>query len=57
MDIYGHRDENKRIMRTKAGLKKMARDRKHGRHKRKHNINQRNRKQKQSTKDAIEHKE
>ena len=44
-------------MRAKAGLEKMARDRKTMADKRNHNINQRNRKQKQSTKDAVEHKE
>jgi hypothetical protein len=41
-------------MRTKAGLGKMARDRNEMADRCNHNINQRNRKQKQSAEDALE---
>jgi hypothetical protein len=53
----GEREELKRTMKAKAGLEKMARDRKKMADKRSLNINQRNRKQKQSTKDVLERRD
>ena len=53
----GEREELKRTMKAKAGLEKMARDRKKMADKRSLNINRRNRKQKQSTKDVLERRD